>query len=124
MTTVAPMSSVWTAWSLMLRTGRRHLVVAVGDVCYGVINDRTLFAQWFEGPLGMRRRKVSDLPASGVTVMPGTDLRMVACAMVSADTDTDAVPVLDAQDRLVGIVTTVDIVRAVAASGVWMEEAS
>jgi CBS domain-containing protein len=121
--TVPPTASVWTAWSLMLRTGLRHLVVVRGDSCCGVLTDRTLFAQWFEGPRAMRRRQVGALVGSAVTrVLPGTDLQTIARAMVG--NDADAVPVVDADGRLIGIVTARDLLRAVAVSGVWTEEAS
>lgn len=121
--TVPPTASVWTAWSLMLRTGLRHLVVAADGECCGVLTDRALFAEWFEGPRAMRRRRVFDLLSSGTTcVLPGTDLRTVARAL--AGSATDAVPVVNLDDCLVGIVTASDLVRAIAESGVWMEETS
>jgi CBS-domain-containing membrane protein len=121
--TVAPTESAWTAWSIMQRTGLRHLVVAAGEECLGVLNDRTLMAQWFEGPLVMRRRQVRELLPAGTTcVLPGTELRMVAQVMAWADAD--AIPVVEDNGHVAGIVTASDIVRAVASSGIRREESS
>jgi len=121
--TVAPTASVWTAWSILLQSGRRHLLVSAGDQCFGVIDDRTLFAEWTSGPLAIRQRRVRDLlPACTTCVLPDSDVQMVARAMVRGSTD--AVPVVDSDGRLVGIVTGSDVVRAVASAGVQTEELS
>jgi CBS domain-containing protein len=114
-------ASIWTAWSLMMQTGLRHLVVAVGDGCVGVVDDRAIFAEWPMGPLAMRRSRVRELLTPCTTcVLPSTDLRTVARTMAAGNFD--AVPVVDDGGRLVGIVTAGDVVRAVAASGIELEE--
>jgi CBS domain-containing protein len=121
--TVAPTMSVWSAWSILLQSGLRHLVVAAGDQCSGVIDDRTLFAEWTSGPTAMRHRKVRELlPPCTTCVSPDSEIQMVARAMARGSTD--AVPVVDRDGRLVGIVTGSDVVRAVATSGIWTEELS
>lgn len=118
-----PSASVWAAWSMMMQTGLRHLVVAVGDSCVGVVDDRAVFAEWPMGPLAMRRRRVRDLLTPCTTcVLTSTDLQTVARTMHASALD--AVPVVDINGRLVGIVTTADIVRAVAMGGVELEESS
>lgn len=120
---IAPSASIWTAWSEMMRTGLRHLVVAEADRCLGVVDDRSVFAEWPMGPLAVRRRTVAGLVRHFTTcVLPDTPLQLVAQAMV--DDSTDAVPVIDADSRLVGIVTGSDIARAVAAAGVSSEDVS
>lgn len=119
--TVSPTTTIWAAWSTLLQSGLRHLVVAVGDQCCGVIDDRTLFAEWTCGPLAMRHRQVRELlPACTTCVLPSSEVQMVARAMTRGATD--AVPVVDSDGRLVGIVTGSDVVRAVAASGISIEE--
>ena len=119
--TIAPTTTIYAAWSLMTRTGLRHLIVAVEDTCFGVIDDRAVFAEWPMGPLALRRRTVRDLVRPATTcVLPDTDLQLVARVMV--EDATDAVPVLSSDGRLVGIVTGSDIARAVAAEGVHHEE--
>lgn len=119
--TIAPATSVWTAWSTMMRTGLRHLVVAVGETCFGVIDDRAVFAEWPMGPLALRRRTVRELVRPCTTcVQPDTELQVVARVMV--EDAIDAVPVVTANGRLVGIVTGSDVARAVAVNGVHHAE--
>src|SRR3954464_13713209 len=80
---IPPTTAVWAAWSLMMRTGLRHLVVATADRCHGVIDDRAVFAEWPVGPLALRRRMVRELVRPCTTcVLPDADLRVVAQAMV------------------------------------------
>jgi CBS domain-containing protein len=120
---IEPTASVWTAWSVMMRTGLRHLVVAVDDKCLGVVDDRAVFAEWPMGPLALRRRSIGELVRPYTTcVSPETSLRSVAQAMV--DNAVDAVPVLAVDGRLVGIVTGSDVARAVSTFGVWLEDES
>ena len=118
---IAPSTTVWAAWSLMMRTGLHHLVVAVDDTCLGVIDDRTVFAEWPMGPLALRRRTVRELIRPATTcVLPDTDLQLVARVML--EDGTDSVPVVSSDGRLVGIVTRSDIARVVAVEGVHHEE--
>jgi CBS domain-containing protein len=120
---IAPTTSVWTAWSVMMRTGLRHLVVAADDRCLGVVDDRSVFAEWPMGPLALRRRSVRDLVRPRTTcVLPTTSLQAVAQTMV--DDAIDAVPVIAADGQLVGIVTGSDVARAVALFGICLEEES
>lgn len=120
---IAPTTSVWAAWSTMMTSGLRHLVVASVDSCVGVVDDRTLFAQWPMGPLALRRHSVRELIRSRTTcVLPDTDLQLVARVMV--EESVDAVPVVDADGRLIGIVTGSDVARAVASAGICVEEES
>lgn len=119
--TIAPTTTVWTAWSTMMRTGLRHLVVATGGECFGVVDDRAVFAEWPMGPLAVRRRSVRDLVRPGTTcVLPDAALQVVARVMV--EDAIDAVPVVSSDGRLVGIVTGSDIARAVAQNGVHRAE--
>lgn len=121
--TIAPTASVSAAWSLMLRMGLRHLLVATGGRCCGVINDRTLFAELLTGPLTMRHHMVRDLvPPRTTCVLPDSDVQMIARAMTR--TGTDAVPVVESDGRLLGIVTSGDLVRAIAASDITLKETS
>jgi CBS domain-containing protein len=120
---VPPTTSVSTAWSVMMRTGLRHLLVAASETCVGVIEDRTVFAQWPMGPLALRRHSVSDLLGPRARcVHPSTPLQTVASVMV--EDGVDAVPVVDDADRLLGIVTGSDIARAVAEHGITEKEST
>jgi len=118
---VAPETSIWTAWSIMTSTGLRHLVVAVDSRCVGVVDDRTVFAQWPMGPLALRRRSVAAIMRQRTScVLPDADVRAVAMAM--ARDAVDAVPVVDTDGTLRGIVTSSDITAAVAAHGLGGNE--
>src|SRR4051812_25800989 len=120
---VTPTSTVSAAWSVMIQTGLRHLVIASGGTCVGILDDRAVFAEWPMGPLALRRRSVRDIARPCTTcVLPTTELRMVAIVMVK--NSIDAVPVLSADGQLVGIVTSSDIACAVAAHGVRVDEDS
>lgn len=101
------------AWSRLLESGRRHLVVCDGTRCVGVVDDRALFAQWPSGPYGVHTVPVRRLIRARTTcVLPDTSLRRVARVMV--DDGVDAVPVTDEHGDLLGIVTGSDIAAAVA----------
>src|SRR4051794_8062417 len=113
---VAPDATLWAAWTVMMQSGVRHLLVASGDLCLGMLDDRTLFAEWPMGPLALRRRTVRDLVRPSTTcVLPDADLQTVARALV--EDSTDAIPVVSVEGRLLGIITGGDLVRAVAEDG-------
>lgn len=114
--TVEPGTSIWAAWSIMANTGLRHLVVASHGRCVGVVDDRTVFAQWPMGPLALRRRCVGEIMRGRTScVLPYVDVRAVAVAM--ARDAVDAVPVTEPDGTVVGIVTSSDVTRAVAEYG-------
>lgn len=119
--TATPDSSPWAAWSSMATYGVRHLVVTVGDRCVGLVDDREIFAQWPMGPLAMRRLRIESIMRARTTVvLPDTDLRDVARVMV--DDRVDAVPVVDKDGRLLGLITASDMVACVAARGIGAHE--
>jgi acetoin utilization protein AcuB len=115
--TASPSTSPWDAWSSMVTYGVHHLVVTVGVRCVGMLDDRVIFAQWPMGPLAMRRSRVETMMRTRTTVvLPDTDLQDVARVMIQDRTD--AVPVVDEEDMLLGLVTASDIVAAVGAHGI------
>ena len=115
--TVEPGTSIWAAWSIMASTGLRHLVVAFDSRCVGVVDDRTVFAQWPMGPLALRRRCVGEIMRGRTScVLPDADIRAVAIAMARGGVD--AVPVVESDGTLLGIVTSSDLARAIAEHGV------
>jgi CBS domain-containing protein len=108
-------ASVWEAWSLMLGSGLRQLVVVDRARCVGLVDDRTLFAQWPTGPLGVRSTPLRRLIRDHTTcVLPDTNLPQVARIMRTEGVD--AVPVTDIDGTVVGVVTGNDIVASVATS--------
>lgn len=116
--TVSPTTTVWDAWRLMMESALRHLVVTEGGRCVGIVDDRSVFAQWPMGPLALRRGHVgSIMRRAGRGVVGETPLHTVAELMIAEGVD--AVPVVTERGSLVGIVTTTDLTAAVAARGMW-----
>jgi len=113
--TVSTEDSVLRAWALMTRHGVRHLLVIDRDLCLGVVDDRTIFAQWPSGPGLLRQKPVAAVMRviiAGVRV--DTELRHVAAIMLRECLD--AVPVVDETGGAIGIITSSDILRALATS--------
>ena len=96
------------------------MVVCFHGHVVGLIDDRTLFAQWPSGPLALRRTRLSEAIRSRAScVLEGADLRRVAEVMLIDAAD--AVPIVDDTGTVLGIVTTSDLVAAVARYGVTEE---
>jgi CBS domain-containing protein len=102
--------TVASAYRAMLRNGLRHVVVLVDRTCAGVVDDRALALSRADV-----MTPVIDLVARRTTcVLADAPLERVARVMVRDRTD--AVPVVDTGGHVVGIVTSYDVLRAVAAS--------
>lgn len=104
--------SLWDAWQLLFVSGLRHLVVLGHDgECLGVLSDRNILAEVPATAENLGRRRVRDVLAMVpvVSVDPGVSPVVAAQAMVA--NAAEAVPVLDGNGRLLGIVTESDIVR-------------
>jgi len=113
---VGPDASIWAAWSVVMSTGLRHLIVAVDGRVLGVVDDRNVLAEWPMGPLAVRRRHVRELMRSSIAcVPPDTDVRTVAALMIRDAID--AVPVVDENGSALGIVTGSDLAVAVVEHG-------
>jgi CBS domain-containing protein len=110
--TVEVEESLWDAWQLLFVSGLRHLVVLDRDgACLGVLSDRNILAEVPATAEHLGRRHVRDVLAMVplVAVHPGDG--PITAARIMADHTVEAVPVLDLDRRLVGIVTESDIVR-------------
>ena len=113
--TTALTDSLWEAWQMLVISGLRHLaVVDAGGACQGVISDRVVLADiptTFEhlGTLFV---------SSALDRVPKTSIRpdqtVREAASVMSVNMVDALPVLNGEERLVGIVTSSDIVHWVA----------
>jgi CBS domain-containing protein len=115
--TVSASQSLWDAWTVMSSCGLRHVVVTVRDRCVGVIDDRRLIAPWPQGPGHMQHTSVrSTLDQRTACVLPDAPLSGVAEIMNT--NQVDAVPVVDETGKLLGLVTAVDVIRAVARWGI------
>ena len=116
--TVSPDASPWSARTLMIEHGVRHLVVVAGGHCVGVLDDREVFAQWPVGPLALRRQRIAGMIRPRTScVLADADVRQVALVMVQDRVD--AVPVVDEAGDVIGVVTGEDVARAVARWGLY-----
>ena len=110
--TVEVGESLWDAWQLLFVSGLRHLVVLDGNgASMGVLSDRNILAEVPATAEHLSRRKVGDVLAMVplVSCLP-SDSPLVAAQVMSSHT-VEAIPVLDEHGRLMGIVTTADIIR-------------
>lgn len=113
--TIETGETFWDAWQMMFVSGLRHLVVLDDDgIPMGVLTDREILANTpatAEHLGSIRVRDVVDrIPRT--SIHPDTTARDAANAM--SDHAVEAIPVLDDDGRLVGIVTESDVVRWVA----------
>lgn len=109
--TIDVAESLWDAWQLLSVSGLRHLAVVDDSRCLGIISDRMILTDIPVSEERMRNRGVGELlsraPARSVRdTAPLSDV-----ARLMARYSAEAVPVVDAGDRLVGIVTGSDLVR-------------
>jgi len=117
---ISPDASLWDAARLMTTSGVRHLVVCFQGRVAGVIDDRTLSAQWPLGPQALRRTRLAQVIRSRTScVLENAELQRVAEVMTIDAAD--AVPIVDDTGTVLGIVTTSDLVAAVARYGVTEE---
>lgn len=119
-------TSVWEVIERFLTGPARHVVVVDAQGrSLGVIGTRHLAGLWPLDPKVLKATPVESLGcASWIALSPGDDLR--TCAQTLTEHQLDAVPVLDAQGRVLGVVTARDITRALADApdhprGAWQE---
>ncbi|MFL6128603.1 MAG: HPP family protein [Mycobacteriales bacterium] len=110
--------SLATAWEAMRERRLHHVAVLDGAGFAAVLDDRSVAAEWPSGgPDAPHRRRVGDAVRREVRcVLPDTPAAEVAQVMV--DACCDAVPVVTSTGVLVGLVTSTDLVAAVAAGAV------
>jgi len=104
--TVHRSASMWTAWDRLLGTRTQHLIVV--DDCQrpvGVLDERTIALEWPTGPMGAHRTPVHTLlrDRARPRVRGGDDVAAVARTMLGARAD--AIPVVDRDGRLFGLIT-------------------
>jgi CBS domain-containing protein len=104
--------SLWDAWQLLFVSGLRHLVVINDEGgTVGVISDRALLSDLPFTPEHMSRRLVGDVLARVPVASIGPDATPGEAARVMRTHATEALPVIDANERLVGIISSTDLVR-------------
>ena len=113
--TVDVHETLWDAWQLLFVSGLRHLVVLDRDgTCRGVLSDRNILADVPVTQEHLRTRYVGEVTAHTpvLRVEPNAQPRQVARIMV--EHSAEAVPVVDAGGRVLGLVTEGDLVRWLA----------
>ncbi|MEW9532138.1 HPP family protein [Microbispora sp. NPDC049125] len=116
--TVEPDESPLMAWELMRRAAVHHLpVVDAHSRVVGVLRREDLACHWTGGPAEQSRAGVRELlrDTRCPHAMPDTPLPELALLMIEADCG--AVPVLGAEGTLEGLVTSSDVLAAVAGRG-------
>lgn len=112
--TVSRDATLWTAWGMLHGSDVRHLVV-VDDYRrpVGILDERLVALEWPAGPMAPHRQRVRGLLHGQVAprVPTGADLASVARTMLTAGVD--ALPVTDRTGRLIGLVTTVQVLEHV-----------
>lgn len=104
----APVSE---AWELMQRRRIRHLpVVARGRKLVGIVSDRDLAVRDKEG-LETGARISSRMTTRLLTATPETTIREIAGVMLR--NRIHAIPIIDSDHRVIGILTTSDILRGI-----------
>jgi CBS domain-containing protein len=110
--TVEVGETLWDAWQLLFVSGLRHLVVLdANGSSVGVLTDRTILADVPATAEHLSSRRVGDVLAMVPLVSVGPGDSPMSATRIMAANAVEAVPVLDAGGRLVGIVTESDIVR-------------
>jgi CBS domain-containing protein len=104
--TIDSQASLFSAWGQLHGEHNRHLVVIDDGVRpIGVLDERDIALQWPPGPLGAHHLPVHKLLRfrTRPRVRAEDDLAKVAATMLGANED--ALPVVDDEGRLLGLVT-------------------
>jgi CBS domain-containing protein len=113
---VAPELDLAAAWKLMQREGIRHLLVMRGSQLVGILSDRDVLARgrWKRGGIEIDEKLlvVGAMSPAPYHVAPGARVADVARLMI--EKQIDALPVVDAGQRVVGLVTSSDLVAYAA----------
>lgn len=114
---VKPEDPVFAAMEIMAEHGVRHVLVMRGDELMGIMSNRDVVRAALRHPerrLDLHQARVSEVmtPPPLVTTWPGASLAEVAEAMRAKKVS--ALPVMEGE-RLTGIITTDDVLAAVAA---------
>jgi CBS domain-containing protein len=110
--------TIWDAWSLLISGRVRHAVVVSGERCIGIVDDRDLVKFWQHGPAELQTTPIRALVRRSTScVLPDATLSQVA-ALMNVER-IDAVPVVDAHGKLLGLITAGDVLHAVSRHGLY-----
>jgi CBS domain-containing protein len=106
--TVSVRDSLWVAWTVLYRSGFRHVVVLDDARCVGVLDDRRIILEWPVGALRANPLLVGDVIRREFTVVH-SDTRVSQIAQIMLYEHVDAVPVVSGRNEIVGLVTVSDL---------------
>jgi len=107
-------ADLWSALRTLLSTGLRHLVVEDADGrCRGILSDRYVVAEWPGDAIGARSTRVRQMLGDPAPHLSPT-ATVAEAARVMLGAGTDALVVVDAAGRTLGILTGSDLIRALA----------
>lgn len=116
-TTIYPEFSLAQAHALMLKLGARHLPVVSGGKLAGILSDRDVLAKIGQQPDGTW--VYPDLTAGqAMSLCPfsaGLNASVAEVASVMVTRKIDAVPIVSRENEIVGLVTSTDLLKVVAA---------
>jgi CBS domain-containing protein len=113
--TITADDTMLMAWELM-RCGRYHHLPVVTDDGHllGVLDTDTIAAHWRQGGPDNNREPVSTLLDDHEHVAVGADVSLTTAAQIMIRRRTDVLAVTDPQNRLLGLLTTRDLITALA----------
>ena len=111
--------SLWRAMDRFTATGLHFLVVLDDqDAVMGLLEDRAVAAEWVGDALRMHRTTVARLLASqsarAASIHRLTPVDQAACALLRQQAE--ALPVIGDDGRVAGVVTSMDLLRAMVAA--------
>jgi len=111
--TISVGETLWEAWSLLYRSGLRHLVVVDGSRCVGVIDDRRIALEWPLSPSRDLARRVGQvITGRARCVLPDTAVPELARIMLR--NRVDVLPVVTPTGDLTGLVSASDLLLVLA----------
>ncbi len=115
---VLPELSLKSAWTIMRREHIRHLPVVRGGVLLSMLSDRDVLLHATPGddilPVIPDKLVGEAMTPAPMVCEPGTDVATLAKLMI--DRKIDAVPVMTPGDKLLGLVTTSDLLALLLSS--------
>lgn len=115
-TSISPEEKIENAWALMKRLNVRHLLLGSRGELYGILSDRDLLLHArrdIDGTMKFPALTAGDATTfHPITCQPTASVGRVARMMI--EHKIDAVPVVDSHGKLMGLVTSTDLLGLVA----------
>jgi CBS domain-containing protein len=110
---VGASDTLWDAWQLMFVSGLRHLAVLdeAGN-CIGLLSDRAILTE-----IPLTEERLTTRLVTNIMAVPGCisdDTTTHEAAVLMARHSVEALPVVDADGQLTGLITAIDLVDWVA----------